>query len=102
MDGDAWIPRSGALVLMQYLPPEKAWWVIGVFVVAFDAITPEGATLSEKMDDWIDNHPVLTRAGVLLVAAHLCNFLSPRLDPIHLTFVGLGTLKRRTMPRFFN
>lgn len=75
--------------------------MIGVFVVAFDAITPEGATLSEKMDDWIEDHPVLTRAGVLLVAAHLINAIPARWDLIHLTFVGLGTLKRRTMPRLF-
>lgn len=80
---------------MRHLPPERAWWLIGCFVVAFDAITPPGTTLSEKMDEWIDEHPFAARAAVVLVAAHLVNAIPPRLDPIHQAFVGVGTIKTR-------
>lgn len=80
---------------MRHLPPERAWWIIIGFVIAFDAATPAGATLSEKMDEWIDEHPFAARAVVVLVAAHLVNAIPPRLDPIHQAFVGVGTIKTR-------
>lgn len=72
-----------------------AWIAIGVFVIVHNLLCPHGHTMSEKFDEWIEVHPLLARAGVMLVALHVANLLRAELDPIHQLFVLLGARKKR-------
>jgi len=68
--------------------PGRAWALLAAFVIVYNLTSEEGGTLSEHADGWITRHPVLARAGILLVAAHVANLLNPRWDPIHRFFAG--------------
>jgi hypothetical protein len=69
-------------------PSDRAWIVLGVGVVCWDVSCKEGMTLSEAVDSYLVRRPLLTRLVILGVAAHLLNLLSPRIDILHLGFVG--------------
>ena len=72
-----------------------AWIAIGVFVIVHNLLCPHGHTMSEKFDEWIEVHPILARAGVVVVAGHVINVWPEQVDPVHQLFVLLGARKRR-------
>jgi hypothetical protein len=69
----------------------KAWAVIGLGVVAYEALCPDGQLLSEGADRAIESHPVAVPVAIGIVALHLANILPQRYDPLH---VGLKYIKR--------
>lgn len=66
----------------------KAWIGLAVYLAAVEVCAPNGETLSEAVDDWIDHHPgkATWYALVGVVAAHLLNLLPEKYDPIHRLF----------------
>lgn len=63
-----------------------AWRVMGVAIVAYEVTAPPGQLLSEEADRWMVSHPWLTRSLIFSLAAHLCNLLPERMDPLHIVF----------------
>lgn len=66
-------------------PSEKAWIGLGVYVAAYDALSPNGETLSEGMDRALE-HPTwryMAIGATALTAAHLLNLLPERADPFN-------------------
>ncbi|BAD58785.1 DUF7427 family protein [Nocardia farcinica] len=57
------------------------WLVVGVVVVACEAIAPPGELLSEGVDRALEKHPLLTRAAIGVTARHLTNDLPAAVDP---------------------
>jgi hypothetical protein len=72
-------------------PADKAWIVLGAGVLLYDLVAPEGQTLSEGADRYMDHHPLYTRVVGVALVAHVCNMLDDRWDPVH----GLFVLSRR-------
>jgi hypothetical protein len=70
-----------------------AWIATGIFVVVHNIMCPPGGTMSEKFDEWIEEHPVLARTVVVVVAGHIINVWPERLDPVHQVFVILSVRK---------
>lgn len=68
-------------------PSDKAWIAVGVGVLSYDALCPEGDTLSEAADRYMLRHPWLVRGVAFALAAHVCNLAKPEADPIHWLFV---------------
>lgn len=77
---------------MKLRAGDKAWIALGVGIVTYNVVTEEGETFSEAVDRALNSpNPRirrLTRAGIVAVAAHLANLVSPRADIIHWSFVG--------------
>ena len=76
----------------------KAWIALGAGVVGYNLFTRDGETFSETVDRALVAHPVLVRVGILALAAHLANLVSPRVDVIHLGFVGARVVIHRRQP----
>lgn len=74
---------------LERIRGEQAWVALAVIVVGYEIYAAPGELLSEAVDRFLARHPVLTRAAIMLVAAHLCNALPERVDPIHLLAVAL-------------
>lgn len=70
---------------------DRAWIILGVGVVAYEASAADGELMSEAADRWLEHHPWLVRAAVFLLAAHVANALDPRVDVVH----HLHRLRRR-------
>jgi hypothetical protein len=75
-------------------PSERAWLALGVGVLAYDVCAPDGETLSEGVDRWLEAHTWITRVVILTVARHLGNELTADIDPLALT-LGLARRLRR-------
>jgi hypothetical protein len=68
----------------------KAWCGIGAGVLIYDALSPQGETLSEAFDGWLEGPgKSLASMGVVLLAVHLLNLIDPQHDPVHLLFAGI-------------
>ena len=74
----------------------KAWIGLAIYLAIVEAIAPEGETLSETVDDWIERHPgkALWHILVGIVGAHLLNFIPERYDPLHRLFAAWSLPKR--------
>lgn len=75
-------------------PADRAWCAIGVFVVIYNVAAKDGETLSEGADRYMLSHRRLTLSVALTVVAHVCNFVSPRFDIVHLTFGAIRRIRR--------
>jgi hypothetical protein len=75
---------------MSIRPSTAAWGALIGGVLAYEAYCPNGEMLSERVDVWIENHPVITYATIGMTALHLANLLPPSVDLIH----QIGRLKR--------
>lgn len=64
-------------------PSTLAWAGLVAGVVCYDLLAPEGETLSEGFDTFIENHPALAWGATVLTAAHLTNIIPQKYDPIH-------------------
>ena len=84
----AWL-RGYRFGRLERVRGEQAWFALAVLVVGYELLAAPGELLSEAVDRFIERHPVLARTAILLVAAHLCNALPDRVDPIHLLAVAL-------------
>lgn len=69
------------------------WAAIGAFVLAFNVTAKDGGMLSEQMDDWRRDHPVLVVAVVAAIALHLTRTVPTRYDPVSTGFGGIRKLK---------
>lgn len=67
-----------------------AWAVLAVAVVAYEAAAPAEHLLTAACARSMERHPVLTRAAILVTAAHLLGVLNPRLDPFCWLFAISG------------
>ena len=72
-----------APTLQELRPSTKAWLGLVGGVVCYDLLAPEGETLSEGFDTFIENHKALAIGAVAVVSAHLINAIPPKYDPIH-------------------
>ena len=71
---------------------DYAWMAIGTAVLAYEACTDYDDLLSCAVDRYLARHPQLTRAVVIVTAAHLLNWLPERIDPYH----GFGVMVLKT------
>lgn len=60
---------------------ERAWFALGIGVLAYELMAREGELLSHQVDRWLESHPVLTTAAITVTAAHLLNLLPTKADP---------------------
>lgn len=74
---------------MKYLPPSRAWLLIGAFIVWYDLFCRRGQTLSEEADKWIARHPIAIRVAVLALGLHVGNGVPERFDVLHQVFARL-------------
>lgn len=74
-------------------PSSLAWMGLVGGVVAWDALCPEGETLSERLDPILDHEKKRFAAYAIVgaVGLHLCNSVPERYDGIH----HLAKLARR-------
>ena len=63
---------------------DRAWIALGVGVVAWEIWGSE--LLSTAADRYMLHHPWLTRTVAFTLAAHCCNVIPDRYDPIHQGF----------------
>lgn len=61
----------------------KGWAAIGLGVLAYEILCPDGELLSEGVDRALEKHPAATRLAIGAVALHLMNVLPERIDPVH-------------------
>lgn len=73
-------------------PADWAWIALGVGVLAYDLAAPDGETLSEGADRYMQHHKWITRSVGIGLVAHVCNMVEPKYDPIHWAFVGMRKL----------
>lgn len=73
------------------LTAKRGWCVLAVSVLLYEVLCPEGELLSEGVDRAMVHHPVFVRFLILVVAAHLVNWLPRFVDPLH----GLSVLVSR-------
>lgn len=71
-----------------------AWGVMAAGIVFYEIACDESELLSVVVDDWLASRPILTRAVIIGVASHLINLVDPKLDPMHLAFLGGRKLAR--------
>lgn len=75
-------------------PADRAWLGAAVTVTAYEitAVKLRWELLSEAVDRYRRNHPVVTDCAISFVALHLLRKWPPRLDPL----AGLANLFGRT------
>jgi hypothetical protein len=73
---------------------DKAWITLGIGVLLYDVIAPEGQTLSEGADRYMLHHKWVTRGVGIALVAHVCNFVSPQFDFVHGFFVLFRKCRR--------
>lgn len=66
-------------------PSTIAWGVLAAGVAAYDIYSPEGETLSERVDDWLENpiSKAVAISAIGVTALHLANVLPEKIDPFH-------------------
>lgn len=62
-------------------PADRAWLSMAASIVVYDLLAHEDEQLSNGVDRYLEPHPWLTRAVVVLTAGHLLNLLPVWLDP---------------------
>lgn len=67
-----------------------AWAVLAAAVVAYEALAPAEHLLTSACARSMERHPILTRAAILVTAAHLLGALPPRVDPFCWLFAISG------------
>lgn len=66
-------------------PSTIAWGTVAAGIAAYDFMCPEGETMSERVDSWLENPRtrILAIGAVAITASHLLNLLPERIDPFH-------------------
>lgn len=60
-----------------------AWGGLAAGVIAYDALCPDGQTLSEGVDQALKRKRLLTIGAVITTSAHLLNAIPEQIDPFH-------------------
>lgn len=68
---------------------KQVWAAIFVSVLIYNSTAEDGDLLSEQVDRWLETHPILTRATIAVLAAHLANLVSPQYDVISFGFMAV-------------
>jgi hypothetical protein len=81
-------PADRAWLALGFKPRAKHVWVlITAIVLLYNSTAEDGDLLSEQVDRWLVERPLLTRAVIAVFAAHLSNLMTPRYDIVSLGFV---------------
>lgn len=75
------------------LTAKRGWTLLVAGIVLYEALCIEDELLSRGFDRLLERHPVWPRLAVILIAAHLVNFIPERVDPVAKLFnrtKGLG------------
>lgn len=67
-------------------PAKWAWAALLIGVVGYELLAKDGELLSEEVDRWLVDHPVVTTTAITLTAAHLLNALPTWADPWAMAF----------------
>src|ERR1700743_586393 len=67
---------------------KQAWGILAGGIIVYEIACEDDQLLSVIVDEWLKAHPVLTRAAIVAVAAHLANALNPAWDPLSVGFIG--------------
>jgi hypothetical protein len=71
---------------MERLKATDAWKVLGLGVLAYELLCPEGELLSEGVDRALEHSKVAryaTLGAIAVTATHLANLLPNQIDPFH-------------------
>lgn len=69
--------------MLRMRPGEKAWLTLAAGVIAYELFAKDGELMSEIVDHWLQKHRVATTVAITVTAAHLLNWLPPKIDPYH-------------------
>ncbi len=70
-------------------PAHKAICTLLAAIALYDAICIDGETISEGVDELLEQHPLLTEAVALVLYLHVANKIpDDRLDPLHWLFLA--------------
>ena len=78
---------------MERLNAKRGWQMLGLGVLAYELLAPEGELLSEGVDRSLERHRVLTTAAIGVTALHLLNLIPINLDPFHHAHALVRTIK---------
>ena len=78
---------------------DKAWIGLGIGVGVYEVLARDGELMSEAADRYMLRHPWLVRVVAFLLAAHVCNLLPDRCDPLHLLFLAQRSRRERVRAR---
>ena len=78
----------------QWHPSDVALAAVVLFIAVYDALSPEGETISEGVDRYLLTRRWPTELVAGLIYAHVSNKVPPSADPIHLAFIGIRYLTR--------
>ncbi len=74
-------------------PADRAWLALAGGVIVYELAAAEGELLSEAADRYMLHHPWLVRGIAFSLAAHVCNLISPKFDPLHWLFTAKQRLR---------
>lgn len=81
---------------MERLKPAEIMWagLVGSALL-YDVFCPKNQTLSEALDPALETTKgkAILYTAIGLTAAHLCNILPPKLDPLHIASQYLNHIK---------
>jgi len=71
------------------------------YLATVEALAPEGETLSEAVDTWIERHPGRAVWYILVAAVggHLLNLIPEPIDPLHRAFTAAKQRKKAATHR---
>lgn len=58
-----------------------AWLALGCAVLAYEVVAPSDQLLTASCARGLERHPLLTRAAIVITAAHLLRVIPSSLDP---------------------
>lgn len=78
--------------MRRLLTAQRAWLLVGAFVVAYETLCPPGELMTTGCDRARARHPVLVTASILYLAGHLTRIVPRRLDPLSIIADHVGEL----------
>lgn len=78
---------------MYRLSGEQGVAVLALLALIHELLAQENQLLSHAFDRWLEKHPRLVWAVVLVTVLHLLNVMPPKIDPYH----RVGTKKKRNL-----
>lgn len=76
-------------------PADRAWLGLAGLIILYEVAADEGELLSEAADRYMLAHPWITRFVAFSIAAHLCNLVKDRYDPLHWLFTAKRLLRHQ-------
>ena len=69
-------------VLQKQKASTLAWGALAAGVIAYDVLCPEGETLSEGYDHFLEKNKLLALGAIAITAGHLSNITPVKYDPL--------------------